>query len=164
MAQFLTEVRFRRSDKAARFLARSMVQDTAKDLEQTRERAKKTLTQAVDDMKKRGIDVKKMPNEALAKKLSEKLSPAEKRVVEFMHSADQQKLDGVAAAKLFLERTSAELLGELDDAWVENISSSKPGCVDAYVTVSSAATTQRYILHLHDEWGDWLIASIKRVR
>lgn len=81
-----------------------------------------------------------------------------------MNVAAQQKLDNVGAAKLFLERTSAELLGELDDAWVENISSPKPGCIDAYVTVSSAATTQRFIVHLHDEWGDWLIDSITRVR
>lgn len=164
LAGFLTEVRFRRSDKASRFLGRPMLEDTKKELEQTRERARKTLTQAVEDMKRRGVDVEKMPSDALSKKLAEKLTPEEKRVVDFMHAAEQQKLDGLGAANLFLSQTSAELLGELDDAWVETVSSPKPGCMDAYVTVSSAAATHRFIVHLHDEWGDWLIASIKRVR
>jgi S1-C subfamily serine protease len=165
LQRFFNEVKFRRSDKAADFFTRSYVEKTVSPLvDALREQAKSKIQRAFADLRKRGKNPDKLSQAELDKLLTPLLSIDEIRSLSLGNDVAQKKLTTFDAATQFLRNTAADAFGNLDDIWVESVSTTSSGCVDAYVTASSSASTRRFVVHLHNQWSEWLVDSIKQAR
>jgi S1-C subfamily serine protease len=161
----LTEVRFRRSDRAARFFGRAYVEKVGTRLLQVVSEGAQRKAEALRrDFKKRGQDPAKKPNDAYVRELTKTLSPLETKAIKLTLAVAASQLDRNQAASEFLASSAAEQFGAIDDIWLDNAQATKEGCVDAYVTTTDATGARRFIVHLHDEWGEWLVQSINQVR
>jgi S1-C subfamily serine protease len=161
----LSEMRFRRSDRAARFFSRTYTEKVGATLLQTlsdgAQRKAETLRR---QFKRRGQDPAKKPNDAFLRELGKVVSPVEAQAVKLTLAVAERRLHPNQAATEFLASNAADQFGPLDDLWLENAQTTKEGCVDAYVTTTSATGLHRFILHFHEEWGEWLVQSVKQVR
>jgi S1-C subfamily serine protease len=165
LQRFFNEVKFRRSDKAADFFTRSYVEKTVSATVGTlREQAKAKIQGAFANLRKRGKNPDKLSQAELDKLLTPLLSIDEIRSLSLGNDVAQNKLTAFDAATQFLRNTAADAFGNLDDIWVESVSTTASGCIDAYVTASSSASTRRYVVHLHQQWSEWLVDSIKQTR
>jgi S1-C subfamily serine protease len=165
LQRFFNEVKFRRSDKAADFFTRGYIEKTVSATVDTlREQAKAKIQGAFASMRKRGKNPDKLPQAELDKLLTPLLSIDEIRSLSLGNEVAEKKLTAFDAATRFLRNTAADSFGNLDDIWLESVSTTASGCVDAYVTASSGASTRRYVVHLHHQWSEWLVDSIKQTR
>jgi S1-C subfamily serine protease len=161
----LTEVRFRRSDRAARFFSRTYLEKVgAQTLKLISEGAQRKAEALRRDFKRRGQDPAKKPNQAYLRELSKALSPVEAQAIKLTLAVAERRLDRGQAAGEFLASNAADQFGPIDDLWLDNAQTTKEGCVDAYVTTTSATGPRRFIVHLHEEWGEWLVQNINQVR
>lgn len=161
----LTEVKFRRSDKASQYFTRHFV-DTigGAALEKSKARVLSKSSALLDELQKTKQSAA-LSRAETAKFVQERLNEEELRVLRLSVAVQEKKLDRHSAARLFLSGIAAELFGNLDDVWVENTDVTPKGCVDAYVTaVESNGTTRRYVVHLHHEVGEWAIEAIDQKR
>ena len=165
LQRFFNEVKFRRSDKAAEFFTRKYVEKTVSaTLDALRDRAKAKVRNALANLRKRGKNPDKLSQAELDQVLTPLLSIDEIRSLSLGNDVAQKKLTAFDAATQFLRNNAADAFGHLDDIWVESVSTTTSGCIDAYVTASSAANTRRYVVHLHNQWSEWLVDSIEQTR
>jgi S1-C subfamily serine protease len=163
--RFFTEVKFRRSDKAAQFFTREYVDQRAReDLVQVSARGQKKLDELDASLRKKGRELGKLPEAERSRLILAKLAPSEVFALGLVSRVGKKELQPYEAAQRWLQFGSAELFGALDDAWVESVDVAKSGCIDAYATVSDAGQTRRYVVHLHHQNGEWLVNELKQAR
>lgn len=165
LQRFFTEVKFRRSDKVSQFFAREYVEKRAReDLARVAASARSKIEGVVALLRKSGRDLSKMPEAESTKLLLTKLTPSELYANALSLRVSEKKLSEYDAAAAWLTFGSADMFGSLDDVWVENVSLTKSGCMDAYATVADGGQTRRYIVHLHHQHGEWLVNEVKQAR
>lgn len=165
LQRFLTEVKFRRGDKASQFFARDYVDKRAReDLLQVGERARVKLEELATSLRKKGRDFARVQDPERSKLIAAKLTSNEMYAAGLLTRVANKEVAPYDAAQKWLGFGAAELFGSLDDVWVESVTLSKSGCVDAYATVADAGETRRYVVHLHHEHGEWLVSDLKRAR
>lgn len=161
----LTEVKFRRSDKAAEYFSRSFVEkQVAGDLARVWQSANQKEEGLLADLRKKRLSPAKLGEQAMTKELSARLSSDEIQALVLANAVSQKKLSAIDAAGQFLTTHASDVFGSVDDIWLENTSLTKEGCVEGYVTASDAAETRRYVVHMHHELGQWQIEFVKRMR
>lgn len=165
LQRFLTEVKFRRSDKAALFFTHRFVDKTmGEELQRLAHQGNAKIEKLKIELKKKGRDPSKLTTAEAERQLKATLSPTELDAVNLAGSVENKKLRAYDAANQLLSGTAADLFGSLDDIWTEGASMTKEGCVDAYVTLSSNAEMRRYLVHLHHEVGEWRVDFVKQMR
>ncbi|RYZ05471.1 MAG: serine protease [Myxococcales bacterium] len=165
LQRFFTEVKFRRSDKASQFFAREYVDKRAGgDLTLVSERARAKLEELTTHLRKKGRDFSKLSEAEKNKLVLAKLTPNELFALGLVTRVANKELGAYDAAQAWLGFAAAELFGALDDVWLENVSLTKSGCVDAYASVADAGQTRRYVVHLHHQNGEWLVNDLKQTR
>jgi hypothetical protein len=165
LQNLLTEVRFRRNDRAARYFGAAYTQETAWDLLSTVAKAAGEKTTALHaQLSTQGRDPMKMSSAAVERELAKRLSEQETLALKLTLATQQRRLSPREAASKFLESVAADQFGAFDDLWLDDARSSKEGCMDAYVTAATARGQRRFVLHLHDEWGEWLVQTLTQVR
>lgn len=153
------------SKVAAGPFTRSYIEETVgPTVDASREQAKIKIQGAFANLRKRGKRPERFSQAELDKLLTPLLSIDEIRSLSLGNDVAQKKLTAFDAATQFSRSTTADAFGSLDDIWVESVSTTASGCIDAYVTASSGASTRRYVVHLHEQWSEWLVDSIKQAR
>ncbi|HEX2871075.1 MAG TPA: serine protease [Polyangiaceae bacterium] len=165
LQRLFTEVKFRRSDKAAQFFTRRFVEKTTlgelnRSLAQVTAKAEKYKA----DLRKKGRDLSKLSDVEIGKGVVPLLTPAEREAAELANAVNTKQLTGMEAGYRLLAAHSADTFGNVDDLWVESTSATKEGCIEAYVTASDSSQTRRYVVHLHHENGEWLVEFVKQAR
>jgi S1-C subfamily serine protease len=165
LQRFLTEVKFRRSDKAALFFSHRFVEKTmGEELQRLAQQGSAKIERLKTSLKKKGRDPSKLTTAEAEQQLKTALSPVEYDAVNLASNVESRKLSAYEAANQLLARTAADMFGSLDDIWSEGASTTKEGCVDAYVSLSRKAETHRYVVHLHREMGEWRVDFVKQTR
>lgn len=165
LQRLLTEVKFRRSDKASQFFAREYVDKRAREeLLQVNDRGQAKLLELAASQRKKGRDFAKLPEPERSKLVLAKLTANEVYAVGLVTRVAKKELGPYEAAQAWLGFGAADLFGPLDDVWLENVSLTKAGCMDAYATVADAGQTRRYVVHLHHQNGEWLVNDLKQTR
>lgn len=163
--RFFTEVRFRRSDNASQYFAREYVEKVAtQDLARVGALGQSKLEELAVGARKKGRDFSKLPEAEKERQIRAKLSASEMYAFGLVSQVGTKKLGSYEAAQAWLGFGSADMFGAMDDVWLENVNLTKSGCVDAYATVSSAGQVRRFVVHMHHQNGEWLIADLKQVR
>ncbi|HYQ31538.1 MAG TPA: trypsin-like peptidase domain-containing protein [Polyangiaceae bacterium] len=165
LQRFLTEVKFRRSDKAALFFTHRFIEKTMGDELQRLARQGNAKVEALKiSLKKKGRELSKLTSAEVEQQIQAALGPVEIAAVSLTLNVENKKLGAYDAASQLLATTAADMFGNLDDIWSEGASMTKEGCVDAYVTVSSKAETRRYLVHLHHEMSEWRVDFVRQMR
>lgn len=166
LQKLFNEVKFRRSDRAAAYFTRHFVADRlAPRIQQLAGQAQKTLEALAAKLKKQGKDLTKLPEPEVKKQLAAaKIGDGDLRALHFVGEVTAKRLTMFDAAYQVLSIEAADMFGAVDDLWVETTTAADDGGIDAYVTASNAAETRRYIAHMHQDLGDWLVEYIKQVR
>jgi S1-C subfamily serine protease len=165
LQRFFTEVKFRRSDKASEFFAREYVDKQARgELLKVGERGRTKLEELMSGLRKKGRDFAKLPEAERNKLVLAKLSSNEVYALGLVTRVANKEVGAYEAAQAWLGFGAADLFGRVDDVWLENVSLTKSGCVDAYATVADAGETRRYVVHLHHQNGEWLVNDVKQTR
>jgi S1-C subfamily serine protease len=165
MQTLLTDVKFRRNERAARFFSPVFVQKTSIPiLEKLASSANEKIQKTRRDLKRRGKDPAKMSKEAFLREVAAHVGTLEMRALLLATDVKEQRIDAHRAGHAFLALTAAEQFGALEDLWLEGTDVTREGCANAHVTVISKAGPERYTLHLHEEWGEWVVEKLERVR
>jgi S1-C subfamily serine protease len=165
LQRFFTEVKFRRSDKASQFFAREYVDKRAREeLVSVGERASAKMGQLTSGLRKKGRDLSKLPEAEQNKLILAKLTSNEAYALGLLSRVGRKQLGEYEAAQAWLAFGAADSFGALDDVWVEKVSLTQSGCVDAYATVADGGQTRRYVVHLHHQNGEWLVEDLKQTR
>ena len=161
----LTEVKFRRSDKAALYFSRNFVEkQVTADFGAVTQSATVKVNALLAELRKKNLSPDKLGQQAMAKELSARLSPDETQALVLGNAVNQKKISSFDAAAQFLASHAADLFGGVDDIWLDDTSMTKEGCAEGYVTAVGTAETRRYLVHMHHELGQWLIEFVKRMR
>lgn len=165
LQRLFTEVKFRRSDKAARYFTRHFVEKTSiGDLNRLIAQVNVKLEKYKADQRKKGRDPAKLSEAELLKAAPQLLTALEREAQELADAVSSKKLQGMEAGYRFLAMHGADIFGNVEDIWVESTSTTKEGCVEAYVSASDGSQTRRYVAHLHHENGEWLVDFINQPR
>jgi hypothetical protein len=160
-----TEVKFRRSDKAAQYFTRRFVDKTMLgEINRVIAEANVKEEKYKAGLRKKGRDPAKLSQAELDKALAPLFTPLEREAIELANAVNGKKLAAMDAGYRFLAAHSADTFGNVDDIWVDSTSATKEGCIEAYVSVSDSSQTRRYVVHLHHENGEWLIEFVKQAR
>lgn len=163
--RFLTEVKFRRSDNASQYFAREYVEKVAtQDLARVGTLGQTKLEELAAGARKKGRDFAKLPEAEKERQIRGKLSASEMYAFGLLTQVSSKKVGSYEAAQAWLGFGSADLFGPVEDVWLEKVSLTNGGCVDAYATVSSAGEIRRFVVHMHHQNGEWLVADLKQVR
>jgi S1-C subfamily serine protease len=165
LQRLFTEVKFRRSDKAARYFTRRFVEKTTlgelnRSLAQVTAKAEKYKA----DLRKKGRDLSKLSDAEIGKGVAPLLTPAEREAAELANAVNTKQLSGMDAGYRLLAAHSADTFGNVEDIWVDSTSTMKEGCIEAYVSASEGSQTRRYVVHMHHENGEWLVEFVKQAR
>jgi len=166
LQKLFNEVKFRRGDRAAAYFTRHYVaQRFAPKLQQIAAQAGKKVDELAAKLKKQGKDLTKLPESEVKKQLAAaKIGDEELRALHFTGEVAAKRSSPYDAAYQVLSVEAADVFGSIDDLWVEATTAAEDGGIDAYVTASNAAETRRYIAHMHEDLGDWLVEYVKQVR
>lgn len=166
LQRLFNEVKFRRSDRAAAYFTRHFVAERlAPRMQELATQTQKKIDELATKLKKQGKDLTKLP-EPEVKRLfaAARVGDGELRALHFTSEVAAKRLSLYEAAYQVLTLEAADMFGSVDDLWVETTSGADDGGIDAYVTASSASETRRYIAHMHQDLGDWLVEFVKQVR
>lgn len=165
LQRFFTELKFRRSDKAAQYFTRGFIEKKmSAELVRLSQQATTRVTELKASLRKKGRDLLKLSPADAQKELTAHLSPAEIRALNLTNGIEAKQLNTYDASALLLADSAADILGPVDDIWLDSSNTTKEGCVEAYVSVTSGAQTRRYVVHLHHQIGQWLIEFINQAR
>jgi Trypsin-like peptidase domain len=165
LQRLLTEVKFRRNDRAALYFTRNFVEKTENaQLTATSQSAQPKMKAFVADLRKRNLTPAKLGEKGLERELAAHLTPMEIQSLLLEDAVEQKKISSFDAASRFLAGHAADLFGNLDDIWLESSTTTPEGCIEAYVTAVGNGETRRYLVHLHHELGQWLVQFVKRMR
>lgn len=163
--RLLNEVRFRRNERAAQYFSPTFVQKSIKpELSRSLESVKRKADELMRELQKRGKRRKPLSTEESMNELLNRLSPAERRAVKLSIAIGAKKLTADGAAEALLAATAAEQFGQIEDLWLESTQSAADGGMDAYVTAAAPDGPRRFIVHLHEEAGEWLVHAVQPVR
>lgn len=161
----LTEVKFRRSDKAAQYFSRSFIEKQAgESLTRLSQSANAKAAILITDLRKKHLTPEKLGTQAVNKELSARWSADEAQAVVLTNAVSEKRISSFDAAGQFLATHASDLFGSVDDIWLENSSTTKEGCVEGYVTAIGDGETRRYVVHLHRELAQWQVEFVKRMR
>jgi S1-C subfamily serine protease len=164
LQRLFTEVKFRRSDKAAQYFTRHFVDKTMiAELNRLVGQVNAKIDKLKASARKKGLP-SKASDADFEKEVGPQLTPAERDAQELANAVSAKKLTGFDAAYRLLAARGADLFGDVEDIWVESTSTTKEGCIDAYVTASGAGQVRRYVAHLHHENGEWLVEFVNQMR
>ena len=165
LQRLFTEVKFRRSDKAALYFTRRFVEKTTLgDLNRVIAEVNAKEVKYKADLKKKGRDPAKLSQAELEKGLAPLFTPLEREAIELANAVSGKKLAAMDAGYRLLAAHSADTFGNVEDIWVDSTSATKEGCFEAYVSVSDSSQTRRYVAHMHHESGEWLVDFVKQMR
>ena len=165
LQQFLTEVKFRRNDKAADYFSRAFLDKFAVDgLRRATEDAKSKVAKLMKDLEKKGTS-KHWDRDQKMKYLKSRLSATELRALALSEAVEEKKLTPRHAGAFFYADWAVEAFGNVNDVWLESTSVSAEGCFEGYVTAAEHdGTMRRYLVHMHHEVGEWLVEFVKQMR
>lgn len=165
LQRLFTEVKFRRSDKAAQYFTRRFVEKSVLgDINRLIAEANVKVERHKADLRKKGRDPSKLSAAEIGKGVLPLLTPLEREAMVLADAVSNKKLSDMEAGYRLLAAHSADTFGNVDDIWVDSTSTTKEGCIEAYVSVSDSSQTRRYVAHLHHENGEWLIEFVKQAR
>lgn len=163
LQRLFTEVKFRRSDKAAQYFTRHFVEKSIlDDVNRAIAQADAKTEKHKAALRKKGRDPSKLSPEEIVKGAG--FTPFETEALGLAGAVSAKKLTSMDAGYRVLAAHSADMFGNVDDIWVDSTNATKEGCIEAYVSASESSQTRRYVVHMHHENGEWLIDFVKQAR